>query len=102
MSRLLCLLALGSGHVYAQPRTPAKARFALSNIGAEEVPRLARRADPAVTRQLFAARPRLRQTAERPLMDVPRTPDAPQKRRIGVAPMSPWAGGSGIKVKIPF
>lgn len=101
MRRLLCLLTLASApFAHAHPRPFALA----SGARTDEVPARPkpRPTDPELARRLFTP---LRRCAARRVwhgFDLPKPPPRPAKRRIGLAPMSPWAGGSGVKLKIPI
>lgn len=92
MRRLLCLLTLASAPAHAFPGPLALVRKA------ETVAK----SRPDVAARLFTP---LRRCSARRVwhgFDLPKPPEPRNKRRVGLAPMSPWAGGSGVKVKIPI
>src|SRR5688572_15696034 len=99
MRRLLCLLTLASvpvAHAYPRPLALTAGARKL------ETPGKAKSSDPALAARLFTP---IRRCAARRVwhgFDLPKPPPPRNKRRIGLAPMSPWAGGSGVKVKIPI
>jgi hypothetical protein len=100
MRRLLCFLTLASvapgAHAFPRPLALA------TGVRKLETPGKAKSSDPELARRLFTP---VRRCAARRVwhgFDLPKPPPPRNKRRVGLAPMSPWAGGSGVKVKIPI